>query len=337
MRWICEIEQSSDELLATVIDGDRVERIPLRDLGRLNLRTPPERARIDAVSRIYVEWTFDEIRPAPVDLLIRVRTLPARAFTSQAFFVATHYNRELVIPAQELIRVLFGRSNPCWSLLFTPRGPAAGKIAVATQARGHPNPGFASEARVRSSVLTEHLLWPQSYPSARAGWGSVYAKALEGGLGLVIPKARYAFTLNYCKSEIYSIAFGLILRSVSPMEDPFESLAGLEPPMFGGKAPNTSPSRVPSRDGSWHCSDMEWEEIARRIPSQLNRFQKIRKRALTDLILHKFGQGIMWEMLPSEPQEIVAAKGWSFILARTGALQDILEFIRKTRHQDLVK
>lgn len=335
MRWICEIVQRRDGLYATILYQGRLELLPLAAYGRLNIRQKPARLLTESSRTVVVNWTNDDLVPASTDILASRSGPPRQAHDCQSFYAASTDGINLLIPAQELIRSLFGLRPASWGLLFSPRPPLVvwGKARAAGPAskmRGH----FAYSGAL-AKIPESELSWVANYPSAWAGWGSVFVNALDGRLALNLPKARYTFSLTYFIRDFpWPVAFGLRVRRVEPLECRFDGdqESGEDLSIIHDPSRRRRPcGSVPIRGGTWECSDEEWLLISNTVLPHTYSRHHLGKRRLVDLILERCGRQVGWIDLRYPASHARLAKSYCQTLQQHGRLELLLTTIRKAR------
>ena len=270
MRWICEIERSADGLQAGVVDGDRTEFVGLQDQEALGIRKFSS-WRGTRPGRIVV--SPEDLRRTRLPMVNARGWPPARAIRSQSFFSVRSHGQDFVLPAQELIRALFGRTRWCWVEIFSPRGPRQ----------------LATHEAADSRAVFD---WVSRYPTARAAWGSVYLAALSGRLDLVLPRARLGLGFRYFPSSGSSVAMAMTLDDMRPLEPPINGPL-LPIPLVQKQNRAMKIVGLLRPDGTWACSDAEWAEVQ----LVLSVWPHPGLRREVDLLLEKFGRGVPWSAI----------------------------------------
>jgi hypothetical protein len=327
--------QRRDGLYATILQGSNLETLPIAAFGRLNIRKKPARMATELTRTVVVNWTNDDLVVATTDMLSGRSGPPRQALGCQSFYAASADGFNILIPAQELIRSLFGLRQASWGLLFSPRPPLVIWKKDRPAGPAYKRHGHFVYSGARAMIPENELSWVANYPSAWAGWGSVFVNALDGRLALDLPKARYTISLTCFICDFpRPVAFGLKVRHIEPLEDRFDGDQEGDDEFSVSNGPSSQRwpiDGVPKRGNTWECSDEEWLLISSTVLPRIPSKHRLSRRRLVDLILERFGRQIGWLELRHPALDVRLANSYCRTLRQHGRLDRLFTAIRKAR------
>lgn len=238
----------------------------------------------------------------------------------------------VVVPAQLLIVAMFGTNALTRPYLLSPLG-----MHMAMQSFPHGrgvqlvetpmNPIRGADDR---EYARKKLQWALNYPSAAASWGSLYARAASGRVGLRLPRAeaRLKVTGVTDGESLYATAVSLV--ALTATEEPMEFARGKVPREFvfheglnrefpsgrsvGPPASTYAPFRRATSGDA--LTDAQWRRVEPLVrdalapsnpnfPGQPLRFPL---RYLFDILSFKFGLPVPWSKVAYPRGHVRAAK-----------------------------
>lgn len=184
---------------------------------------------------------------------------------------------KVVIPDQLLVVGLVGSSTLMRAALLSPQGPKA----LTTTSRGDvlattltPNRNRTFQADRIDSMA--RMAWIGSYPSATRAWSSVYARALQGRLGLTMPCARAVCRLAGTLADDTLYVTELSVTSIQALEPAHEFCSDVAQKVFRTCTREDRPRSI-TCDRFEPMSDEQWtvvQEAVRRLSPRLIRVDR---------------------------------------------------------------
>jgi len=138
-----------------------------------------------------VDIDLAALRPTDAAEYLKELDLPLLNGRAQRIYMADTATGTVLFPSQLLALGLFGSTRPLREVLFRPWGPTLLMNVVVNGERLEvaSTPNKMLKLNIRSPATDVRMAWVLSYPSATAGWCSVYANALNGRFDVLPPKA----------------------------------------------------------------------------------------------------------------------------------------------------
>lgn len=228
MEWVSGIgrdERGELCLEAQWHDGPR---------ARANLSELKPGLGVTGTVRRRVDLDLAALRSADAADYFQGVSLPALDARAQRVYKADTAAGTVLIPSQLLVLGLFGASHPLREVLFRPWGPTLLMNAVVDDDRLEvaPTPNLMQKLYVRTPATDVRMAWVLSYPSATAGWCSVYANALKGRFDVHLPKALAKVSIHGKLVGEKLFATRLQVLELTATECPFEFAKDCAPRHF---------------------------------------------------------------------------------------------------------
>lgn len=238
----------------------------------------------------------------------------------------------VVVPAQVLIIAMFGGNALTRPYLLSPLGLHMAMLSF-PHGRGMQlvetplNPIRGADDR---EYAKRKLQWALHYPSAAASWGSIYARAAGGRVGLRLPRAAARLKITGVTDGETLYATAATLVALTATEEPMEFALGRVPREFifheglnrefpsgrsaGPPASTFEPYRRATSGGP--LTDAQWSRVEPLVsvalapsnpnfPGQPLRFPL---RYLFDILSFKFGLPVPWSKVNYPRSHVRAAK-----------------------------
>lgn len=313
MTWITKIHSGRSGLLATVRGpGQQARTVRLGDLDALDIKSVCASRQGSYVWRTSEASTIDFQDFRNEAWARSIETTPA-----QTFYVAPFMQHWAIFSTQDLVRAIFGLNATLWDCLFSPRDP--GTIRPTGGAKG-------------ASVLD----WVNRFPSARRAWSSVYAEALDNHLQFELPSARielrFRFDPTYSR---FVMAEHISAVAVTALEPAIGSASSGETTIFDFGPSGSNAMVVPGlsrRDGTWGCTDAEWDGILDLGGRRLWRRKDLDSlRAAIDTILERYGTGKSWRSVQRNDVPFWRTDQYRYRLQKMELLDPIIRAIQISR------
>jgi hypothetical protein len=341
MEWLLDIVPSHGRLAARLaLSGARTEVVSFDDVYKRGLPEVPT----NFSARVTLDFSELVATDASAELALIGLQLPLDLANRHEAFAVIKEGRRWVVPSLALMREIF---VPTRFLLAEMVKPQALDRVSRTMSDGSlvvdaPWAGLARSFRLRdcSKVLT----WLHESASARAMADSVHINALDGRVGLALPKGTAVMNLKGVDLGHSVLVLNVDLMSVQPSDFPgteTDAPYGCIP--FRGRPPQSSqaevflPSKrcdVPLGNGGVEISDGEWTEIQRLFRAAgMLRENKVAlyRRMLLDGVLLKLSTGVAWRSATYKAGDwrnaAAAFREWT----RGGVFDQILECLRHSR------
>jgi hypothetical protein len=252
--------------------------------------------------------------------------------TGQATYEALTDIGTLVIPGQLLIVATLANQISLRAVLLSPVDPSNLMMAMCTET------GFEMQSPHQRlltvqpiyEAISERLQWIQTYPSARAAWGSVHRHALDGVFDMRMPRASILAVFQAKSVDGKYYVTKLTVTELTPIEPPmgrsrsaaqkfvFHDGAQLRP-RHGKAATPTGDERL-GGGSSLSMSDEQWSRVEHILNASLpesgrqgGRLRTYCRRDLVQAMLLKLGTPCSWSKVPV-PKSV--AQGASVLLSK---------------------
>ena len=293
-----------------------------------------------------VDLDLGALRPVDAAEYLQGLGLPALDARAQRVYTADTAAGAVLIPSQLLVLGLFGASQALREVLLRPWGPTQLLNAVVDgeQLAVAPTPNRMLKLYVRTPATDVRMAWVLSYPSATAGWCSVYANALNGRFDVRRPKAL-------AKVSVYGKLIGgkllatrLQVLELTATEAPFEFAEGCAPRHFvfderaaisnthGKAAAPTSDHGIAHGGSVVPLTDDEWARVEPLILEALGKNKPKGQggprlhaiRDILDCIRLKLGTPYSWSKCPGDKSLVQSASVLLSKLQRAGVWERVL-------------
>jgi hypothetical protein len=231
--WLKGFVRTDGVLAAVTIDKDGVEDYVATEAVS-SLHLPTGSSQYVHLHTNTCDWTVENSRR-----YLEARRFPVESADSHSVFSIRHDGREILIPALALIKALFKQHVSNYRYLFHPAGLEL--LCRPALEGGHHTIELADKMgkAPRYGSMFELLRWIYYYPSARAMWNSVYARASNGVCSIQLPKAkiRIAVSGTSSKGGILLTAGTVTAGNIEPLENPYD-WAGEQPKFLKRKFGN---------------------------------------------------------------------------------------------------
>jgi transposase len=303
-RWAVGIARHDRQLMAVLRDAGGLDSFS--PLDKLVVEGLPAGAQSRAIVTNFASWT-----QCAADSFVRALSLPAGPACHMVWEFGVG-RRTFVVPALALMRAMFRPGAQVLVPLFRPQGLEG----VCT----YVGDNVAFSRRWRNAALqtnlasiVEPLIWMHTFPSARSMAASLYQHALNGEVGLELPRA-------ICRMRMTGVSAGrtfyvtrVVVSSVEPLEAPFEFAERRERFHFTASVSRASPqkgdqeTRLPTRNGEASTSDEEWAQLARVLEKASSGAPRYSRRLMLDGILEKVCTGKPWRAVQYRVGDYVTA------------------------------
>lgn len=339
--WLQSVERVQGRLHGRLVsEKGAVEWMDMQSIWQ-HQQSLARRARASAVTRLH-EWEVTDaseyLQLAGLDAdLAGGHTVYAFSYNGLRFLVpAILVSKELFQPNVTLFEYLYRPS--ALELLLAPV-PEAETTTVRLHSR------YAKTHKPLSNSALGNLGWLYCFPSARDAWNSVYSSAAQGLVHVTMPKVQVRVHLRGVLFGSTLAVSTLSIRSVEPMERPFE-WAGIQPhqflhkPNMGRITPNKRLIKPDIEQGpnGWALSEREWHSIRHLFASRLRRRSDEQIRTFVSAVLMKLGSGSGW--MAVNASHGTTSKVSSFyrdccVTGRWNEIEKIVRELRKTSRPDL--
>ena len=333
MGWIVGIKKGIGEL---VFDEQVKDSVRTVSFDKTALQTGGRLPGVQKRTGLFQVLLCD-LKPTKLTDVLPTLGVPGGVVETQVIYEHEHDGRRLLIPSQLLIGALYCTNAYLRKYAMTPAG--VGMFAAAVDDGG---PSLDVEVTEWqnwqipfSDFHKDLLLWMLCYPSARRMTSSLFAKALQGKLDFVLPKAEASISVRGPVVNGFLIAETLFVEWVRTAEAPLDGLAGRVPAHVQfkrHKTPNQSrthksgrqfaESEVPA-DGPWKLSDNEWRQLCEgyramvRAPREGMRLTEDQRQMIEE-ILRKYKEGISWRKACGSEARASTAKATKAAYNRSG-------------------
>lgn len=185
----------------------------------------------------------------------------------------------------------------------------------------------AHNVRMTESAM-KRLQWIYCFPSARAAFSSVHFNAVNGVIGVTLPKMKAEISFRGTLYGNTLFVSSLVIMRMEPREDPFDwagsqptaidsgsteqarGLQQLNPPLLD-RSLSTGPS-------GWGLSDSEWAQLKPLFAGIDRALSSERCRELLSAILTKLGTGTGWVKVNSGFGTVAAVSSYYQSCVRSG-------------------
>lgn len=259
-------------------------------------------------------------------------------------FSSTIGKRRFLVPALVWIRALF---RPCGRMLPLVFGPHfldnVSRVEVSQRpARAHLDTYWADfKSATRNSSSDDAVTWMRAYPSAANMAASVFSHALQGQIGIELPRGTARLVLNGRQIRDTLFVTQMSVLAVETNEEPFGIFNGTKSRFVlrGTSSENISANAIHSGDiisipahpdNSTDLTDNEWEAL-RPLFQTRKRPQLIDHRAILDGLLTKLSTAKPWKAIAYRSGNHLNAKYAFRRWTSNGTLLKTLEALRRSR------
>lgn len=202
-----------------------------------------------------------------------------------------------------------------------------------------------SKQDTRSQFWKDVLVWMSAYPSAIHMAGSIHHHALNGQIGMSLPRAKVRMVLHGKTVDHKVFVTEISVNSFTPLEEPCIDLRGIKSTYpateegLGSTSQSTKSTHVSNYcvpalpDGTFGVTDQEWLAIAP-ILETTGRWDYLRAHSTKDLlsgILTKLGTGQPWRTLTYKTGNWLNARHAFRRWATSGQLQSTIKLLKTHR------
>jgi hypothetical protein len=259
----------------------------------------------------------------------------------QAVYEVSAGRTRILVPAQVLMLSLYGTTGPLRRAMLSPGGPEllmrpylkGTAMKLRTDATGRTAPPHRRFDMPR-------LTWMHMYPSAKAGWASIFHHASSGRIDLRLPAALVQAAVRGHQSGTTLAATKLIFWSLEPLEKPAEFARIFAPESFLLKNKSGQDARVEppipvqeERLAGLRCvwegfSDAEWPQVKQLLWSiRRPQYQKYSTKYILEAVLRKYGRPCTWAEAAPALAKRMAARTYAHRLKRDGCWVKLLDLV----------
>lgn len=340
MEWLLDIVPSHGRLAARLaLSGALTEVVSFDDVYKRGLPEVPT----NFSARVTLDFSEFVVTDASPELALIGLQLPRDLTNRHEAFAVLKEGRRWVVPALALMREIFVPTKYLLAEMVKPQAldRVSRKTSDGSLVVDAPWASLARGFRLRD--CSKVLAWIHECASARAMADSVHVNALDGRIGLALPKGTVVMNLKGVDLGHSVLVLNVDLMSVQPSDYP-----GIDAPHkcipFRGRLPKSaraegfSPAKrcpVPLLgSGGVEVSDEEWTEVQRlfRAAGMLrDRKVALDRRMLLDGILLKLSAGVAWRNATYKVGDWRNAASAFREWTRGGVFDEILEYLRHTR------
>lgn len=297
MKWITAFSRTPmRQLVAHVSDAaGNMSVMPIRDIDyRIDAQKYGSPRHLQFNASQFGRTTCNEYRKGP---------LAGLAAANQGVFEGTVNGLRLLIPAQTLVRALFGSHVRLRAWLMHPNGLNIGALQV--------------EKLLGRKAFTPKatFAWLTSNPDTQASWASVFANALSGQLDLTPPDEVCNFSVWGFDIEGTLHVTHLVLMEVQHAD----STRAIRP-KNGIKTGNYFDARVSRVTSTGRLTDAQWRLICgdlREAFPPIGGKPAYTLRQRFEMLLFKRGSRLRWNALNWPAAALASAQRFSSRLNKT--------------------
>lgn len=268
----------------------------------------------------------------------------ANAGCHQVFRVADKEHQYL-IPVLALMRGLFRPNREVLPAMFLPQGLERISTPIVTNGTCQATPitRWKPGTRLVPSLLAP-IAWLHSFPSANRMCASIGAHALDGQIGMQLPKGAARMVVRGLVVQATTYVTQVKMIALDTDEQPYEYAksnsrrivfheSAISAVLHGSRHPTRDDAVPLNSCGTTTLSDSEWAAIQPILrSSHVNGWEQVHDlRLLLNGVLHKLATGHTWKSVPYTAGTWVNASNLLQNMKKSGKWVDVLKTLRTFR------